>query len=192
MSNSTDTPLHFHEAFSCLLDSSRIVIASLTWLKASVEQAQTFFSPYPYVIELTCTATDKLIKIDKSILTLVQKEGFSKGTPLYSQALIDFYRIFTIAVKDIVWQESDFQPHLQRDEIQFLRHIRNASAHHNKFFFGSGKERQKTIKKLPVTWCGKVIDEQLEGTQLYMEYMGPGDLFVLLSDVSALVAQPQS
>ena len=188
MSTSTDTLLFFHEALGALLDSFRNVIVSLTWLKASVEQAQAFFSPHPYAIELTCTATDQLIKIDKSILTLVQQEGFNQNQPLYLQTLIGAYRVFTIAAKDIVWQESDFHSLLQRDELQFLRHIRNASAHHNKFFFGSGRHRQETLDRLPIAWRGKVIEERLEGTQLYLDYMAPGDLFVLLSDVSVLAS----
>ena len=187
MADTTDMPLHFHESFSELLDSFRNVIAALTWLKVSGDQAQTFFSNYPYVIELTCTSTDKLIKIDKSIFSLVQKEGFNKATPLYSKTLIDFYRVLTIAVKDIAWQEPVFRPFLRREELQFLKHIRNASAHHNKFFFGSGRQRQKIIRRLPISWRGNLIEEKLEGTQLYMEFMAPGDLFVLLSDISVLV-----
>ena len=192
MNDTTDTPLHFHESFGELLDSFRNVIASLTWLKVSGDQAQKFFSEYPYVIELTCSSTHKIIKIDKSVLDLVQKEGFNGPTPLYSKTLIDFYRVLTIAVKDIAWQESDFHPFLRRDELQFLLHIRNASAHDNKFFFGRGQERKRTIAKLPVVWRGKDIEEGLEGTQLYMEHMAPGDLFVLLSDISALVADTSS
>jgi len=186
MNDTTDTPLHFHESFSEMVDSFRNVIASLAWLKASSDQAQAFFAPYPYVIELTCTVTDKLIKVDKSILTAIDREGLNQPTPLFSQTLVDFYRILTIALKDIVWQESDYQAVLQRDELQFLRHIRNASAHHNKFFFGRGRERERTIERFPVVWRGKSIKEGLEGTQLYMEYMAPGDLFVLLSDISAI------
>ena len=170
-----------------MVDSFRNVIASLAWLKASNDQAQAFFAPYPYVIELTCTVMDKLIKIDKSILAAIEYEGFNQATPLFSQTLTEFYRILTIALKDIVWQESDFQAMLQRDELQFLRHIRNASAHHNTFFFGSGRVREITIAGLPVVWRGKSTEEALEGTQLYMDYMAPGDLFVLLSDISATV-----
>jgi hypothetical protein len=187
MSDTADTPLQMHPSFDGLLDSFRNVIASLTWLKASSGQAQSFFSPYPYVIELSCTVSEQLIKINKSILTLIQNEGFNQETPLFSKTLTDFYRILTIAVKDIVWEETDFKNLLQTDPLQFLRHIRNACAHQNKFFFGHGRERENTLKKLPVTWRSKVIDVSLENSPLFMSFMGPGDLFLLLSDISNLV-----
>lgn len=182
-----DIPLHFHSSFNELLDSFRNVIASMAWLKASGESAQQYFAPYPYIIELSCKSTDMLLKVDKSILTAVQKEGAEGKTPLFSRTLVSFYRILTIAVKDIVWEEPDFQPLLQRAEFQFLRHLRNASAHSNSFFFGTGRERGKTLEGLPVVWRTKTITENIEGTDLYMNYFGPGDLFVLLSDISATV-----
>ena len=191
MSEAADTPLHMHPSFDGLLDSFRSVIASLTWLKASSDQAQSFFAPYPYVIELSSTVSDQLIKIHKSILTQIQNEGFNQQTPLFSRTLIDFYRILTIAIKDIVWAEDDFKTLLQTEHLQFLRHIRNACAHQNMFYFGSGREREATLKKLPVSWRGKVIDVSLEKLPLYMSFMGPGDLFLLLNDISNMVKARQ-
>lgn len=187
MGDTGDTPLQMHQSFGGLLDSFRNVIASLTWLKVSSGQAISFFSSYPYVIELSCTVSEQLIKIDKSILTLIHNEGFNQMTPLYSSTLIDFYRVLTIAIKDIVWEEKDYQALRQSAPLQFLRHIRNASAHQNSFFFGHGNERIETLKKLPVFWRNKVIEEPVEGSPLYMDFMGPGDLFLLLHDISALV-----
>ena len=169
------------------LDSFRNVIASLTWLKASSAQAQSFFAPYPYVIELSCTVSERLIKIDKSILTIIQNEGFHQETPLFSKTLTDYYRILVVAVKDIIWEEPDFKNIVQTDILQFLRHIRNACAHQNNFFFGRGRERENTLKGLPVTWRNKVINVSLENTPLFMSFLGPGDLFMLLSDISSLV-----
>ena len=182
-----DIPLHFHPSFNELLDSFRNIIASMAWLKASGESAQRYFAPYPYIIELSCTSTDMLLKVDKSILTAVQREGAEGKTLLFTRTLVNFYRILTIALKDIVWEEPDFQPWLQRAEFQFLRHLRNASAHNNRFFFGRGREREKTLQKLPVVWRTKTISEDIEDTELYMSYLGPGDLFVLLSDISSTV-----
>jgi len=188
MGSQVDIPLRFHHSFNDLLDAFRNAIASITWLKASGSQAQTFFAPYPYVIELACSTTDLLIKVDKSILTAIQAEGFDQVTPLFTDTLIGLYRIITVAVMDIIRGEQEFQPLLQRADLQFLRHIRNASAHGNKFYFGIGTERERTLKKLPVVWRGKVIDEKLEGARLYMDYMAPGDLFLLLADICAIGA----
>lgn len=161
----------------------------MTWLKASIAQAEQFYSKYPYVVELDCTVISQLIKVDKSILTHVKNEGFNQKTPVFKGTLINFYRILTIAVKDIVWGEPDFQSLLQQDELQFLRHLRNASAHENEFFFGRGQQRRNTLANLPVKWRNKTISDTTEGMQLYMNFMSPGDLFFLLSDISNLASQ---
>ena len=182
----SDQPLHFHQSFNPLLDTFRNVIAAITSIKVVIKDVQEFYKDYPYIITLACSVTDQEIKIDKSILSLIERECFNKATPLYSQTLINFYRIFTIAIKDIVWEEQDFSNLLEKPELQFLRHIRNASAHGNKFYWGKGSQRADTINSFPITWRGKEINESLEGVELYMNFLKPGDLFLLLTDISEL------
>ena len=181
-----DASLRFHQSLDDLLDTFRNVIASMTWLKVSVESAERFYENYPDIIELPISVSTQVIKIDKSILRLVRQEGFNRPTPLYSKTLVNLYRVFTIVAKDIVWEEDDFQPFLQNPELQFLRHLRNASAHNNQFFWGGRRQRGITLQQLPVSWRGKVIEENLEGTELYMDFFKPGDIFLLLTDISTL------
>lgn len=187
MAVNQDQPLEFHHSFNELLDTFRNVITSLTWLKVSIQKAAEFYQDYPYIIELDCSVITQKVKIDKSILRIIGQEGFNAPTPMYTKTLINFYRVITLALKDMIWEESAFQPFLQNEELQFLRHLRNASAHNNQFFWGQGRQRTNTIQRLPISWRSKIIDENLEGTKLYMDFMKPGDIFMLLSDISSLV-----
>ena len=182
----SDQPLYLHKSFGTLLDTFRNVITGMTWLKATIKDAELFYKDYPYIITLACSVTDQEIKVHKSILSVIEKEGFNHRTPLYSQTLINFYRIFTVAIKDIVWEEPDFSNLLDRKDLQFLRHVRNASAHDNKFYWGKGKQRIDTINSFPVVWRGREINKDLENTELYMNFLKPGDLFLLLADISNL------
>ncbi len=185
-----DQPLKFHQSINSLLDSFRHIIASATWQQVSINKAQEFFEPYPYIVELPCSVTEKNIKIDKSILKLIEQERFNKiATPLYSQSLVNLYRIFTIAIIDIIWSEKDFKKFYQNTELQFLRHLRNGSAHNNTFFFEKGKRRERILKKLPITWREKIIEESLEKNKIkvFMDFMKPGDIFILLSDINSLL-----
>lgn len=180
-----DQPLNFHKSLDQLIESFQSVFAAMTWLKVSAKDAQLFFAQEKNILSLPCSVTDKYIKISKSILSTIEKEGFDNPV-LYNRTLINFYRIFTIAIKDIVWEEPDFSSLLNKPELQFLRHIRNASAHNNQFFWGVGQNRIRTIDQLPIIWRGKEIREELEDTKLYMDFLRPGDLFYLLSDISSL------
>ena len=181
-----DQPMRFHKSLDPLIDTFRAVITGMTWLKVSIKEAESFFQKHPNIIELTCSVTHKTVKVGKDILSLIEKEGLEQPV-LYNQTLINFYRIFTIAIKDIIWEEADFSQLHEKPELQFLKHLRNASAHNNRFYFGTGQQRASTLSKLPVVWRGKEINETLENTPLYMNFLQPGDLFYLLADISKLV-----
>lgn len=84
MATNRDQPLNFHKSLNDLVDTFRNVIASMTWLKASAKDAQEFYKNYLYITELASSVTTQEIKVDKSILTLIEKEGFGGPTPLFT------------------------------------------------------------------------------------------------------------
>ena len=180
-----DQPLPFHDSFDELLDAFRVAIASVTWLKLSAKEARGFYADKNEIIGLTCSVTEKTIKVGKDILLSIEKEAFEQPG-LYNQAMINFYRVFTIAIKDVVWETADFSQHLSKPEFKFLKHIRNASAHNNQFYWGNAAQRVSTLNELPVVWKNKKINQELEGAKLYMHFLQPGDLFYLLADISRL------
>lgn len=174
-----------HPALNEVLDGFRQTVAAMCWLQASSAAARRWFQPFPYIIELSCSpsVSSQIIKVDKNILTAVTVEGMGGPVPRFSRALAHYFRVLTIAVKDVLWEHHDFAGVLQSTEMQFLRHLRNASAHHNEFYWGSGKSRR--VPK-PIEWRGKRIAPSLEGTKLYCDFFAPGDLFILLTDLSLL------
>jgi hypothetical protein len=181
-----DVPLTFHPSFNELIDSFRTMIAALAWLRATPEEAQTHFAPWHYVVTFDCTVSDKSIKVDKSAFVAFQKDAAVAGTPLFASTLANLYRVVTVSVKDIMEEHPDFST-VRNDELfRFLRHIRNAAAHENHFYFGIGRQRDRTLAGLPARWRNKTIDAVVEGKQLFHEFLGAGDLLFLLSDVSAL------
>jgi len=96
-----DQPLYFHKSFDSLLDTFRAVITGMTWLKISIKDAQSFYEKHQEIIGLACSVTHKKIKVGKDILSLIEKEELEQPV-LYNQTLINFYRVFTIAIKDII------------------------------------------------------------------------------------------
>jgi len=181
-----ETELPFHISFREFLDTFRYAITANTWFISSIDSAKNHFEEHNHLITLACSFNpNQKVHIDKTIFNLVETENPNQISPMFSKTMINFYRIITIALKDIIWNEDDFQKFLEFPEFQYFRHIRNASAHYNSFFWGTHKkQRELTIKKLPVTWRDKTIEENIEGRKLYMDFMQPGDLFILLSDIT--------
>ncbi|PZC49151.1 MAG: hypothetical protein C1O27_000520 [Chloroflexi bacterium] len=68
-----------------------------------------------------------------------------------------------------------------RPAVEFLRHVRNASAHGNVFYL-KGKEPRKQAG-----WRGKEIIKPLDGTTLLYSFLKPGDVLQLVDDVFQLV-----
>ncbi len=178
-----DHRLQFHESFSDLLVSFRCMIVSIGWLASTRSQIDQFYREYPYVATLESSVTKDLVKFDKSILSLLKQRTLDG---VFSQPLINIYRAFTIAIKDLIWENRDFCKLHKTEELQFLRHARNASAHKNTFYWGEGRQRDDTLKSLPVEWRGKKIEDSIEGKTVFFDFLAPGDLFILLSDISAM------
>lgn len=185
----TDSPLNLHPSIRKSVGAFRYILAATTWLAKSVAEAKKFHEPYPYICTLACSAAPgKDVKIDKTILDLTEEEDLDRGrTPLLTRALTESFRIFTIAVKEIIWGDPSFRSLKNHSNLEFLKHIRNASAHGNSFYWGTGRSRSRTISRLPVSWRGKTIKASLEGSGLYFDFLSPGDLFLLLEDISGLV-----
>lgn len=184
-----DKPLYFHSSISELLESFKFSILSIFWLQASNKNISSYFKKYPYICTLACSVTSDEVKIDKSLLKMIENIEQAKQTPIQPSALINLYRIFTIAVKDLIWNHSDFSMLKKRNELQFLRHIRNGSAHNNRFYWGKGTERERIVKSFPINWRGKRIEEKIEGQKVFFDFLAPGDIMVLLSDISKLIAK---
>jgi hypothetical protein len=171
MSESGDVPLSFHPSFNGLVDSFRTSIAALTWLRAAPSEAQKHFAPWPYVITLDGTVSEKSIKVDKSAFGAFQADAGKPGTPLFASTLASMCRVLTISAKDIIDEHPDFVDVKSFELSQFLRHARNAAAHENQFYFGAGKQRDRTLAGLPVSWRNKRIDATLEGKPLFTAFL---------------------
>ena len=71
-----DDPLQFHESLSDLLSTFRNTIASIGWLRESLDSAISFHQKYPYIVTLESSVTNNLVKIDKSIFDPLDKYDF--------------------------------------------------------------------------------------------------------------------
>ena len=177
----------FHESIFRALDSFRYALAANVSLLVSIKQGQEPLRDLDRVLDLPYSVEGcekRVVHVGKDIVEKVALDSINGPAPFFSTITTDLYCIFTIAIKDILWEEPDFELHLESPEMQFLYNLRNAAAHHGKFKFND-----QTLKKLPVTWKGRTITKELEGKSPYDNFLKPGDLFVLLEDISNLVKQ---
>jgi len=104
--------------------------------------------------------------------------------------LIHAGRLMAIAIFDFL-QFSKYHKYLSQTEIfQFARHIRNGSAHNNKFFFDEGSK--KDLLKKPVKWSDKAIDLSLAGKTVIPDFITAFSLLYLMQDISKIIESKQT
>ena len=95
----------------------------------------------------------------------------------FSDAFIDHGRLVAIALFNIL-ESSKYNKEINKSEIfKFIKHLRNAAAHGNKFNFEG-----KPIKN--IKWRGKIIKQTEEKKQTFGRFIFLPDLFILIGDIS--------
>lgn len=93
-------------------------------------------------------------------------------------------RLMAIAIFDIL-QFSKYHNSIKNTEIfKFAKHIRNGAAHDNKF------DLNPPIKK-SVCWRDKIINQDLNNTKVFPDFISPPTLIILMSDISELIEEKQ-
>jgi hypothetical protein len=88
-------------------------------------------------------------------------------------------KIMTISVYELLLS-SKYHPNIRNlEEFKFLKHIRNGAAHDNKFNF-KNKKGEWTIKKdESIKWWDKKINRDLQGKQVFNDFISFSNIFVL-------------
>lgn len=104
-----------------------------------------------------------------------EKKGKIKAG--FSNAFISHGRLMSISIFNIL-ESSIYNKKINKTkEFRFVKHLRNGSAHGNKFNFDG-----KIIED--VKWRGKIIKQDEEAKQVFGKFIQLADLLVLVSDIS--------
>lgn len=100
-----------------------------------------------------------------------------RGNPQFN---LDYVGAFLMAVISLIADRLSHNAYFTKSpELEFVRHVRNAVAHGNRFHFRNDEPSR------PARFRDFEIRRDLEGTVLFWEFMGPGDTLDLLQEVEA-------
>ena len=100
-------------------------------------------------------------------------KGFGFGPDLFTFIM----RAISVKLGDEVAKAGLIQPNVPL--LQFVRHLRNASAHNNRWKFRAGEPRY------PSQFRGFMLDASMHGQAVFLDYLSVGDFLDLLDDVAA-------
>ena len=91
-------------------------------------------------------------------------------------------RIMAVSIFDFL-DASRYKNHFQNTDIyQFVKHIRNGSAHNNRFNFSA-----EDVANKPAKWRDKVIETSLIGKPVVPHFMNPITMLYLMSDITEMI-----
>lgn len=126
------------------------------------------------------TKEDMIINIAK-VIKDIANEGL-KGSKKLRSAFTQVNRIFLISMWDILLGTKTYSMIYNNEDVQFLRHIRNGCAHHNKFKLD--KKTSEELSTKPAKWRNKNISASLNGTPVIPNFLMDGDVPLLLYDIN--------
>lgn len=99
--------------------------------------------------------------------------------------MISVGRIMAISLFNIL-EFSEYQNDLNQEEIfKFAKHIRNGAAHNNKFNIAPLLEKS-------IQWRERIIDNSLNGSPVFLDFINPISLMFLMADISDLIIKKRS
>jgi hypothetical protein len=160
-------------------------IGAIGWLAESKDLYLKFLEKYKYIVEIQTSVIEDVVKIDKSILKMLDYKDKNR---LIKSSIIELAKLIIINVKDITDALPELSEIRASSSYKILKVLRNASAHNNKVFFEKGKYRERVIKQLPIRWRNKTIDITSENQDVFDDlHFSPADIFVIAEEISILV-----
>lgn len=178
-------PLRSVDEFAPFIDAF-ILGASGVVSMHSADKNQ-IFSGSQFILDFVSRVDDDIHMDRNHVLKLLTEDYIATGdTPHTTDYLRVACQMLTISTR--AWLESidKFREIRHQPEVEFFRHIRNASAHGNTFRFKKYKDGQEEPVRSAV-WRKIEITKKMEGTRLFFEFLSAGDLIYLLDDIGSLL-----
>jgi hypothetical protein len=167
-------PVFIHSEFHEMIDAFSVCVLGLGALTnpANLESLK----PYKLVpVESSFSPEDSNIDLPHYLSRLSNEDI---AGPLRLNTMKVLCQSLTISAFETLKASSHYTGIAADPVVQFFRHIRNAAAHNNVFTFSKDQPGK------PAIWRGKQIARALEGLPCFFNFMAPGDLPLLLEEIS--------
>ena len=175
-------PVYTHKVFNLAIDTLTCVWGGLLLPKLCWNELGTALAPYPHLVsfessidEDTHLSKDNYFSICSSDKR-VQEVG---NNACCMVALFAFETLKTHSTYDTIRNEVP---------VKFLYHLRNASAHGNRFNFCLDRARNRFQDPGVLKWRNKTIDKSLQEHQAFTDFFGAGDFGYLFEDISKIMS----
>lgn len=175
-------PVPTHRVFDLALDSLACMWAGLIAPRLCGTEMRKAMEPYQHLISLSSTVGEDAHLSKKNYFNICQSDDRTREVGNNACCMVSLFAYETF--------KNDPTYNFVKDEIpvRFLYHLRNASAHGNRFNFFIDRNKSRFRDPGTFNWRTKTIDKSLQGKLAFPDFFAAGDFAFLFEDISKCMA----
>jgi hypothetical protein len=175
-------PIKTHDVFDLALDTLICVWGGLLTPRLCRDAVERSLAPYDSLVSLESQVSTEDSHLSKAAyLAIVSSDERTRLVGNHACCMVALFAFESLKANAVYEQLKD------HPSVVFLRHLRNASAHGNRFHFYRDSARQKFVDPGKVIWRDKTISGVLQDEPAFPDFFSSGDFAYLLSDISTLM-----
>jgi hypothetical protein len=174
-------PVLTHGVFNLAIDSLTCLWGGLIAPRLCGEQMTRSLEPFAHLISFQSTVGEDTHLSKENYFAICQSDNRTSEVGNNACCMVALFAYETLKV------DAKFESIKNQVPVQFLYHLRNASAHGNRFNFFRDRNRTRFRDPGTVQWNKKTIDKALQDMPAFPDFFAAGDFAYLLEDVSQLM-----
>jgi len=174
-------PVQMHEIFNLAIDTLTCLWGGLLAPKLCREELEKSLAPYPFLLSLSSSFSEDthLSKANYFAISSSDKRLTDVGNNACCMVALFAFENLKL--------QTNYKTLSKNNTVVFLRHLRNASAHGNRFNFYCDRARKRFLDPGTVRWRNKAITKSLQDKPAFPDFFSVGDFAYLFEDISALI-----
>lgn len=173
-------PVDLNETFSLAIDAYICLWGGIVTPKLCYKELNEKLGNFNFLLTLDSTVGEETHLSKEHYFGIIQSEDATKEVGTIACCMIVVFAFESLK------NDPKYDSIKSLETITFLRHLRNAAAHGNRFSFINTKSHSK-IDPGSVTWRKKTITAELENAKAFPDFISHGDIPYLLEDISKIL-----
>jgi len=174
-------PVQTHIIFKQAIDTLTCVWGGLIAPRLCQEQLESALAPYDYLISFQSSVLEDTHLSKENYLAIALSDERTRVVGIYASCMTALFAFESLKTL------TGYEEIKNKEPIRLLGHLRNASAHGNKFHFYRGAARKNFVDPGVLRWRSKTVTKALQDTPAFPDFFSAGDFAYLFEDISVLL-----
>lgn len=176
-------PVKTDQTFNLVIDVLTCVFGGLTAPRLCGRELQGALAPYDFLVSFASTLGEDTHLSKKNYFAICSSQERTTAVGILACSMVALLSFEHMKL------HASYPAISKRPEVAFLRHLRNAAGHGNRFNFYRDSARKCFVDPKGVKWQSKAITRDLQDKPAFPDFFCAGDFAYLFEDISGLLAR---